>query len=236
MKQYAWDEYYEKFYDWAESTRKQYARSLLNYGDESEVAEIALEFTYDDKTFAKSFIAKAMQAGVRFNPPSVIDLMFDVDQSVLQEMVTNSLEPFTKEDLEDLEGYIDDATYQQAAKRAGVSIEDDCGMLSSMVNAIKEINAMADDISNMPAKNNEVASPRPTFYREEITPPPKRPGFWATLFGATNSDRTRHNGRCNGDCANCPPHYGYRYGRWYYGHSHTRGCEFGGNKGDGGRD
>ena len=46
--------------------------------------------------------------------------------------------------------------------------------------------------------------------------------------------RKKHSGRCDGDCQNCPPHYGYRYGRWYYGHDHTRGCEFGGNKGGGG--
>ena len=46
----------------------------------------------------------------------------------------------------------------------------------------------------------------------------------------------KHNGKCNGDCANCPPHYGYRHGRWYYGHNHIEGCEFGGNKGSGGRD
>lgn len=43
----------------------------------------------------------------------------------------------------------------------------------------------------------------------------------------------KRGGRCNGDCRNCPPHYGYRYGRWYYGHGHTEGCEFGGNSGDG---
>ena len=48
--------------------------------------------------------------------------------------------------------------------------------------------------------------------------------------------KKRSNGRCNGDCANCPPHYGYRYGRWYYGHDHIEGCEFGGNKGSGSRD
>lgn len=42
-------------------------------------------------------------------------------------------------------------------------------------------------------------------------------------------------GRCNGDCANCPPHYGYRYGRWYYGHSHQHGCQRGGNGGASGR-
>ena len=46
----------------------------------------------------------------------------------------------------------------------------------------------------------------------------------------------KHNGRCNGNCANCPPHYGYRYGRWYYGHDHVEGCEFGGNRCSGSRD
>lgn len=43
-------------------------------------------------------------------------------------------------------------------------------------------------------------------------------------------------GRCDGDCENCPPHYGYRYGRYYYGHDHSHGCEFGGNKCSGSRD
>lgn len=43
-------------------------------------------------------------------------------------------------------------------------------------------------------------------------------------------------GRCNGDCENCPPHYGYRYGRYYYGHDHHHGCEFGGNRGGGSMD
>ena len=73
---------------------------------------------------------------------------------------------------------------------------------------------------------------------------PKKLGFFGTLAailgasqGIDNMNRPqRHNGRCNGDCANCPPHYGYRYGRWYYGHDHVHGCEFGGNKGSGSMD
>lgn len=69
-----------------------------------------------------------------------------------------------------------------------------------------------------------------------------RLGFFGTLLAAmtgwslaTNRGQ-RHGGRCSGDCANCPPHYGYRYGRWYYGHNHVHGCEFGGNKGSGSAD
>ena len=57
-----------------------------------------------------------------------------------------------------------------------------------------------------------------------------------TLIGSVSSSNknNRHSGRCDGDCANCPPHYGYRYGRWYYGKGHVHGCQFGGNRGNGG--
>ena len=51
-----------------------------------------------------------------------------------------------------------------------------------------------------------------------------------------DSSKKKHSGKCDGDCANCPPHCGYRHGRWYYGHSHSEGCVFGGNKCNGGRD
>ena len=89
----------------------------------------------------------------------------------------------------------------------------------------------------------------------ESTPKKKKSGFWGalgTLLSSSTSSspstrsyssesswsspKKKHSGKCEGDCANCPPHYGYRYGRWYYGHSHSEGCVFGGNKCNGGRD
>lgn len=54
----------------------------------------------------------------------------------------------------------------------------------------------------------------------------------SALFGGSKAKST---GKCTGDCAHCPPHYGYRYGRWYYGHGHIEGCEFCGNGGSNGR-
>ena len=47
--------------------------------------------------------------------------------------------------------------------------------------------------------------------------------------------RRKHSHKCDGNCANCPAHYGYRYGRWYYGHGHQHGCERGGNGGASGK-
>lgn len=58
----------------------------------------------------------------------------------------------------------------------------------------------------------------------------------AVLMGLSMLSEDSDNGKvddghCDGDCANCPPHYGYRYGRWYYGHGHRYGCQRGGNGG-----
>ena len=67
-------------------------------------------------------------------------------------------------------------------------------------------------------------------YRLEPMNPYERRIIHSALAGR---GRKKHDGHCDGDCANCPSHYGYRYGRWYYGKGHQYGCEFGGNKGDG---
>ena len=37
-------------------------------------------------------------------------------------------------------------------------------------------------------------------------------------------------------CAKGKRHYGYRYGRWYYGHNHVEGCEFNDSTCSGGND
>lgn len=70
---------------------------------------------------------------------------------------------------------------------------------------------------------------------ELLSKKPKKVDFFDFLDDFSAGDKKHHhNGICDGDCDNCPSHYGYRYGRWYYGKDHTHGCEFGGNKGGGG--
>lgn len=76
---------------------------------------------------------------------------------------------------------------------------------------------------------------------EEIppkVPQAKKSGLFSSILmgmALAGSPKPESTGRCQGDCAHCPPHYGYRYGRWYYGHGHTHGCEFGGNGGRSGK-
>ena len=54
-------------------------------------------------------------------------------------------------------------------------------------------------------------------------------------LGSSSGSGHSHSNHCDGNCNNCPAHYGYRYGRWYYGHGHQHGCERGGNGGATGR-
>ncbi len=149
------------------------------------------------------------------------------DKELATAAVHNSAERLTAEDMEYLYGMIDDAVIVELCKQQHLSLPED------LCEEEEEPEQLEED---EPLEEIDISV-------SNYIPPPKRPGFFATLFGAIvgvniarDLHQKRHNGRCNGDCAHCPPHYGYRYGRWYYGHDHVYGCEFGGNKGSGSMD
>lgn len=213
-----WETYYEKFYDWATSTQISRMSFLTSYGDSSEVAEVAQE--YMDEKAASRLIKKAVAYGVQFTPEEIYDLSGCCDTSAMNALLEASQCKFNREQLEDLWGAVDDDVLEKVAARNHVSLfededdEEDCE------------DALSPDIDE-------------EYYDEPIQPTPKL-GFLGKLAiaigiaGAMDDGHKQHPGHCTGDCANCPPHYGYRYGRWYYGHDHVHGCEFGGNKGSGG--
>lgn len=205
-----WAEYYNKFYDWAQSTRISRMSSITDFGPSAEVCEIA-EALLDDK-LAQRLVTKALDGGVRFKAEEIMDLSLLMDRATLTKMVATSADALNEEQLEELYSLIDDDVFERASHRAGITI-------------------FQDDIAGEDAK--EVYQ-KGTAGESE---PPKVGFFTALLLGigavkhlGKKSSR-KHDGKCNGDCANCPPHYGYRHGRWYYGHHHSHGCEFGGNGG-----
>ena len=197
-----WKDYYDRFWDWAESTQISRISGLTDFTSSAEVAEIANEF-FDEKNSTR-LVKRAMQNGIRFTPAEIIELGGCVAEDVFNEAIRSRRGQFTAEQYEELEGLcFDEALLEAVAKAGGVRRE-------------------IDDLPIEP----EIAI---------VQPVRKRPGFLATLLGIASDagSRRSHPGRCTGDCSNCPAHYGYRYGRWYYGHHHTHGCDFGGNDGSG---
>lgn len=210
MKQMTWDDYYGGFYDWSPSTQKNYTYRLSDYGPADEVWEVAQELAFQDESFAAKFLEKALTVGVRFTPEQVLEMVGTVEESVLSKIAEQTDVPFDREQLEEIYRMIDDASFLRLSRRAKIDVFDD-----------------------------EPAAYEQPEQIQYILPKKKKVGLFTALtaFAAGSAlagrDRKKHDGHCDGDCANCPSHYGYRYGRWYYGKGHQYGCEFGGNKGDG---
>jgi len=214
--------------DLAESTQVRYLSSLSSLGSADEVGEIIIELQVNVSA-SNRLLRKAVEANLAFSGSDLLEFVCINDKELATAAVRNSAERLTAEDMEYLYGEIDDAVIIEICKQRNILLPED----------LREEyeDEEQTEIDEEPLEEFNI-------YVDEYVPiPPKRPGFFATLLGviagmnkASNSNHHQHNGRCNGDCANCPPHYGYRYGRWYYGHDHVHGCEFGGNKGNGSMD
>ena len=140
----------------------------------------------------------------------MLEMALTVDQPFLNKLAEQADGTFSEEQLEEIDLLIDDVSFQKISH--GVKSD---------------------------AWGDESAAQKQEQDQHRLPKKKKKAGLLSVLAalaaGTALADREKekHNDHCNGDCDNCPPHYGYRYGRWYYGKGHQYGCEFGGNKGDG---
>ena len=58
-----WEDYYDRFHDWAESTQISRISALTDFTSSAEVVEIANEF-FDEKCSTR-LVKRAMQNGIR---------------------------------------------------------------------------------------------------------------------------------------------------------------------------
>lgn len=193
-----WRQYYEKFYDWADSTQRSRLSSVTDFSGAKaeEVIEIALAFV--DEVPATRLMKKAIDSGVRFSAEDVMEVIDWVRADFRLPLAESAASAFTEEDIDYLDTLLPKKSVDALARRSGVAHE-----------------------AEEPVRREQAA------FRERK----RRPGAFGAFFAALGAGggKERHGGRCCGDCSKCPPHYGYRYGRWYYGRNHVYGCEFGGN-------
>lgn len=105
--------------------------------------------------------------------------------------------------------------------------------VQSLTNTLNNISDQAEIVTNQLHTYNESVKVKKKGFFSSLFEFIGIYSMFKFLFGKkkTKTPNRYNNRKCNGDCKNCPPHYGYRYGRWYYGHHHNGGCEFGGNNG-----
>jgi len=219
-----WEDYYERFYDWAESTQVRYLSKLNTLGPADEVAEIIIELQVNVPA-ADRLLRKAVEAKLAFSASDLIEFLCINNRELAVAAVYNSAKRFTAEDMEFLYGEVDDEVIIQICSQKKLPLPEDLRE-EEYVDACDEefedeAEILLDDQNDFSEEDEVGAVPAPKL------------GFWgglALLLGLSGHSHGSSN-HCNGDCANCPPHYGYRYGRWYYGHGHQHGCERGGNGG-----
>ena len=118
-----WDAYYKKFDEWATSTQISRLSALTSYGPSNEVAEVAQGLM--DETAASRLIRRALAAGVQFTAEEICELVNCCNAAVMNALLENSTCAFTREQLEDLWGAVDDAVLEQTARRCRVKLFDD---------------------------------------------------------------------------------------------------------------
>ncbi len=311
-----WTDFYDRFYDWADSTKIKQMSSLSEFGDEDEVYDIAIEYSCISNEQCTRFLKKAIANGVHFTSAHIVELVCNVNESFIPTLVKHNSTPYTTDELLEVECYLDDEDFLQLEKSSNAKYstwelyyerhfdwsdadkvnrakelesfgeqEEVYEVATSFMDSklctqflmqavekgvrfspenilllvydIEEIfiwqfvnynnapytNEQLEELSSFldEAKMKKLAKRSGVKYMiEEPVQSSKGLGFWGFLGAlgaiadASNKGEKKDTGRCDGDCANCPPHYGYRYGRWYYGHDHTEGCTRGGNRGGGG--
>lgn len=110
-----WDEFYDGFYGWADSTQAVYVSKLTTFGSHEEVAEIVQAY-YDEKAACR-LAKKALAAGVRFTPDEIVDMQGNVDKECMNQMVATALGDFTPDQVEELCCSMDDDVYAKLEER-----------------------------------------------------------------------------------------------------------------------
>lgn len=101
-----WENYYDRFFDWSESTRARRISELTSVGSADEITDIALEFDSDKN--ANKLIRKALSMCIHFSPENITTLLLTIDDTTIEQMIKSLKGEFTREWLEAVELYMHD--------------------------------------------------------------------------------------------------------------------------------
>ena len=85
-----WDEYYDKYYDWAESTRIKKLSSVDALGDPEEVSEVMLDFAFNHEDVVNRIARKAIEQKLVFTADDIINFTGNIDSSLQAQLAYQS--------------------------------------------------------------------------------------------------------------------------------------------------
>ena len=210
-----WDDFECYYMDWSEDLLARRIDKLNDFGDPESVSEVIVDMP--NAKLEDALYEKAVKNGVRFAEEQLDDM------GRVEHHVKKAQDNFaTDEQITQLEQKVDvlckqmDAQYpeslrQEQEKETAASMLKVLGIIAAAIFGVFAVFLAA--IINLTKQYSGEGNHRGSFR------------------GHSHGKKKQKGRRCDGNCASCPAHYGYRYGRWYYGHGHQWGCERGGNGG-----
>lgn len=97
-----WEEYYDKFYDWSESTQVNKLSSVEALGPADEVTEILMEFAFNREEIANRLARKAVAQNVVFSADNLMDFIGSIDVELQNQLACLAVIPYRKRILKSL--------------------------------------------------------------------------------------------------------------------------------------
>lgn len=119
-----WEEYYDKFYDWSESTQISRLSSVEALGPADEVAEVMLEFAFNREDIVNRIARKAIEQKLIFSAENIMDLTNSMESGLQGQMALQSVSAFSEEDIRNLEGFLDDDVLVKLYKARGFKVPE----------------------------------------------------------------------------------------------------------------
>ena len=119
-----WAEYYDKFYDWSESTQVNKLSSVEALGPTDEVAEVLMEFAFNREEIANRLAGKAIDQNVVFSVDNLMDFTGSIDVELQNQLARLAVNSLSKEDFEKLDGFLDADILVELYKTKGLPIPE----------------------------------------------------------------------------------------------------------------
>lgn len=100
-----WDDFYEYYYDWDETTRIKNLFSVVWLGPSDEVCEIICELAFRHKDAANRLAGKALAQKIVFSAEEIQDLAGTIDDRLLEKLLWQAADSYSEKDLEFLHYY-----------------------------------------------------------------------------------------------------------------------------------
>lgn len=142
-----WAEYYEKFYDWAESTQIKKLSLVEALGPGDEVAEVMMSFAFDHDDIVNRIARKAIEQKIVFSGENIADFTNFIDSQLQNQLTLQSADSFNEEDLNHLLGIVDDDIVASLYKKKGYKIPDEYSFIDDSDDFDEEYDDSEPDVT-----------------------------------------------------------------------------------------